>query len=506
MPKTSVLTRRYLGPVRRIERVMPPAGGRCVALTFEDGPTAAPPRPDVRKARWPGNSHGPVSGARSAGAGGAGGGSTGITDILLDVLRTYGAVATFLVIGSTAENYPDEAGPSGAARRTGLVFDHFPEYGQDTLAGVENQPALVRRMLNEGHELANHSSRHLPLGPGHGLLPSPGAGRKRAAPADAAAAADVLRLHELVRRNYGYTMRLARPPHLVDAFVFEVYAGLGYQYLGTGLDGGGRRATSGSYDNDVERMVLGLQRSLEKDGNSLCGQFVSFHDTYNQSGESPVVAALPRLMQLFRNYGYRAVTASQLLEMSPFADLAPDHPAFPAAKDLLGRGWWVATRANEVWPDQAVLRGELAVWTLGSAAPGTVGAETLADGEGAASAGAGAAESRASVAIYADVPAGHAYHRHVETAATRGYWRGIPAAGRRPVAPDARGSRVFGPGDVVKVSEFCEVMSRAGVPVGDAPRELAPSPEAGVSRDAVTHAQALVMIADALSQAEGGET
>jgi len=473
MPKVSVLTSRSLGPVRRIERVMPPAGGRCVALTFEDGPTAAPPRPDVRKARWPGNSHGLVSG----------GGSTGITDILLDVLRTYGAVATFLVIGSPAENYPDE----------------------DTLAGVENQPALVRRMLNEGHELANHSSRHLPLGPGHGLLPSPGVGRKGVAPADAAAEADVLRLHELVRRNYGYTMRLARPPHLVDSFAFEVYAGLGYQYLGTGLDGGGWRATSGSYDNDVERMVLGLQRSLEKDGSSLCGQFVSFHDTHNQSGESPVVSALPRLMQLFRNYGYRAVTASQLLEMSPFGDLAPGHPAFPAAKDLLERGWWVATQANEVWPDQPVLRGELAVWTLGAAATGTVGAKTLTDGEVAASAGSGAAESRASVAIYADVPAGHAYRRHVETAATRGYWRGIPAAAGRPVAPDARGSRVFGPADVVKVSEFCEVMSRAGVPVGDVPRELAPPAEAGVARHAVTRAQALVMIANALSQAEGGE-
>ena len=463
MPKASVLTSRYLGPVRRIERVMPPAGGRCVALTFEDGPTAAPPRPDVRKARWPGNSHGPVSGARSGGA--DGGGSTGITDAILDVLRTYGAVATFLVIGSTADNSPAEAGPPGAARR------------EDALAGVENQPALVRRMLNEGHELANHSSL-----------------------------ADVLRLHELVRGNYGYTMRLARPPHPVDAFALEVYARLGYQYLGTGLDGGGWRETSGSYDNDVERMVLGLQRALEKDGRSLCGQFVSFHDTYNQSGESPHVSALPRLMQLFRNYGYRAVTASQLLEMSPFADLAPDHPAFPAAKDLLGRGWWVATRANEVWPDQPVLRGELAVWTLGAAATGTVGAETPADGEVAASAGAGLAESRASAAIYADVPAGHAYHRHVETAATRGYWRGVPAVAGRPVAPDARGSRVFGPGDVVKVSEFCEVMNRAGVPVAETPRELAPLPEAGVPRDAVTHAQALVMIADALSPAEGGET
>jgi peptidoglycan/xylan/chitin deacetylase (PgdA/CDA1 family) len=403
-----------------------------------------------------------VSGARSGGA--DGGGSTGITDAILDVLRTYGAVATFLVIGSTAEDGPAEAGPPGAAQ------------SEDALAGVENQPALVRRMLNEGHELANHSSL-----------------------------ADILRLHELVRRSYGYTMRLARPSHLVDAFLFEVYAGLGYQYLGTGLDGGGWRATSGSYDNDVERMVLGLQRSLEKDGNSLCGRFVSFHDMYNQSGESPVVSALPRLMQLFRNYGYRAVTASQLLEMSPFADLAPDHPAFPAAKDLLGRGWWVATRANEVWPDQPVLRGELAVWTLGAAATGTVGAETLTDGEVAASAGAGAVKSRASVASYADVLAGHAYHRPVETAATRGYWRGVPAVAGRPVAPDARGSRVFGPADVVKVSEFCEVMSRAGVPVGDVPRELAPPAEAGVARDAVTHAQALVMIADALSQAEGGE-
>jgi peptidoglycan/xylan/chitin deacetylase (PgdA/CDA1 family) len=456
MPKASVLTRRYLSPVRRVERVMPPAGGRCLTLTFEDGPTAAPPRPDLRQARWPGNSHGPVSGVHSGGAGA--GGSTGITEAILDILRTYGAVATFLVIGSAA----------------------------DALSGVENHPALVRRMLNEGHELANHSSRHVPLGPNPGLLPPPAAGRRRAADSSAAETlADVLSLHEVVRRDYGYTMRLARPPHLVDAYAFEVYAGLGYQYLGTGLDGGGWRATSGSYDNDVETMVLGLQRALEKDGNSLRGRLVSFRDTYNQSGESPVVSALPRLMQLFRNYGYRALTASGLLEMSPFADLAPDHPAFPAAADLLGRGWWVATRENEVWPDQPVLRGELAVWTLGAV---------------------GLAESHASVAVYADVPAGHPYRRHVETAATRGYWRDLPAAAGRPVAPEARGSRVFGPADIVKVSEFREVMNRAGVPVGEAPRELAPSPETGVSREAVTHAQALVMIADALSRAEGGET
>lgn len=462
---------RCLSPVRRIGRVAPPLEGRYVALAFEDGPVASPPRPDLGQARWLGNSHPGTRGRKGAGG-------RGVTEAILDILHGYGARATFAVIGSTAENYPDEAGPLGTPYWNGVAYDHFPECGQDAQGGAANQPALVRRMVADGHELANHGYRHISFGP-HGATLR----RRTHHPDLAAALADTLRLHEHVREHLGYTMRLGRPPHFVEetpggSGVFEVYAALGYNYLGVGFDTGSGRASSGSYDQDVEGMVLGMQRLLEKDGRALCGQIVSQRDGYNLSGESPVVSALPRQMQLLRNYGYKVVTVSALLEMAPFVDLSPRHPVFPAAKAMLERGFWVAYRSNEVRPDRPLVRGELAVWAVqASGTPGAV------NGSGGAEVAATAQKP-----IYNDIPAWHPYRRHVEEAATRGFWRGAPAPSGRPTAPDARGSRVFGPWDPVSPEEFREVMGRAGLEIeGELP--------------SLTRAQALLLVHAALAAA-----
>lgn len=507
-----------LSPVRRIGGLAPPPQGRVLAVSFLDGPTAAPPNPPIGRERWRGNSQagrspaltprGPgglrAGGARAGGSPAGGGGpgdSGGITGTILDILRAYGARATFAVIGTTALNYPDEAGPAGSPYWNGQAYDHFPEYGRDDLAGVVAQPDLTRSILAGGHELANHSYRHIPLGP------PPAAARRRthhAGPAEAFS--DVAQLHEHVREYFGYTMRLAQPPYLVDTVargnagdgtairdVFDIYAALGYDYLGLGVDGGGWRETSGSYDFDVDAMVLGLQRMLESDGQALSGRVVSFRDGYNMSRRSPVVTALPRLMQLFRNYGYKVVSVSELLEMSPFSDLDPGHPAFPAAKGLLDEGWWVASRDNEVRPFDPVLRGELAVWAMG---PGKCGPKPGVDDW-----------QPGPVPVYVDVPLGHPHRGRVEAAAKRGFWRGLGRG--RPAPPDARGSRVFGLSDPVGPDEFREVMGRAGVRLGDvagldlgvaAARDHEPddgarrSGSAGTSPGALTRAEALVMI------------
>ena len=502
---------RLLSPVRRVEKVVGPPKGRVVALVFEDGPTAAPPRPEPREPRWRGN-----RGTAKPGTGGGG----GITDFILDVLGVYSAKATFAIIGSTAANYPDVQGPVGSPQWNGVAYDHFPEFGRDALAGAVANPDLVRRILSEGHELANHSWRHIVFGPEAGTYGPP---RKKGHHAGfAAALGDFRELHDHIRENFGYEMRLGRPPHYVDAIrptpaggpgerdAYDVLAELNYNYLGRGIDGGGWGTSSGSYDADVDKMVLGLQRMLEKDGRALCGAVVSQKDGYDFAGRSPVVAALPREMQLFRNYGYRVVTVSALLEMSPFADIGPGHPVFEAARKLAREGWWVAFRDNTVRPEAPVTRGELAVWAAGAA----VGAGAGATGTGAAAAGAAgppgdAVGGLAPRTVYVDVPAGHPYRWAVETAARRGLWRGLKTTSGRPNDPEARGNRVFGLWDPVSPAEFAEVMGRTGIAVDFSLASESGPPASAVGSAAVprsrrpdepvlTHGQALVMLAAAL--------
>jgi hypothetical protein len=125
---------RMLSAVRRVERVFPPPGRLVVAMTFDDGPTASPARPGNGKR---------------------------LTESLLDTMKTYGARGTFDVIGSTAPNYPDREGRPGTALWSGVIYDHYPLFGQDSLAGVANQRDLARRILDEGHELTNHGNTHV---------------------------------------------------------------------------------------------------------------------------------------------------------------------------------------------------------------------------------------------------------------------------------------------------------------------------------------------------------
>ena len=85
---------RYLSPVRRLERFAPVTGDRIVAMTFDDGPMNMPPEPVNEKFA-----------ARES-----------LTALLLEIMKAYGAAGTFDVIGSTKENYPDEAGPVHSTR------------------------------------------------------------------------------------------------------------------------------------------------------------------------------------------------------------------------------------------------------------------------------------------------------------------------------------------------------------------------------------------------------
>ena len=87
-----------------------------------------------------------------------------MTDVLLDTMKEYGARGSFDVIGDTSANYPDKAGKIGSAAWGGIKFDHYPDIHCDDKGGAEHNDRLIRRILEEGHEITNHSYRHLIFG------------------------------------------------------------------------------------------------------------------------------------------------------------------------------------------------------------------------------------------------------------------------------------------------------------------------------------------------------
>ena len=65
-----------------------------------------------------------------------------------------------------------------------------------TLPYAQKNPELVRRMIDEGHIIGNHSARH----PSFPDIPLHDAAR------------DIMQLHDYIKTNFGYEMTLFRPP------------------------------------------------------------------------------------------------------------------------------------------------------------------------------------------------------------------------------------------------------------------------------------------------------
>ncbi|MDR3209815.1 MAG: polysaccharide deacetylase family protein, partial [Oscillospiraceae bacterium] len=139
--------RHIFTPSRVIRRVAAPRE-RTVALTFDDGPT---------KLR---------AGASSGLGDGLG---EPLTELILDLLREFGARATFNIFGSTAENYPDTSGAPDTAYAFGKKYEHLAAVGLDDMAGLEACADTVRRLAREGHEPGNRTYRRLPFSPAPGL-------------------------------------------------------------------------------------------------------------------------------------------------------------------------------------------------------------------------------------------------------------------------------------------------------------------------------------------------
>lgn len=323
----------FLSLTRRIERVN--TKERICAMTFDDGPCAMPPVP------W-----------GDAGA--------TLTGVLLDTLARHGAHGTFDVVGDTSENYPDEIGKSGTASWGGVAYDHYPHFKKDSLGGAANQPQLIRRILEEGHEISSHTYRHVLFGAKNVVYQ-----KRHHLENLTQVVEDLDRLDALLKDEFGYRIKLSRPPHYVDKIgggftSYDAYDLMGYQYMAASFDGAGWLPKS-SYEEEVGETWRPMEEKLKADPDFFCGQIIFQKDGYNMASRSPIAHGLDKQLELLTGAGYRVVTVSELLAECPFLDTEPGTQGFDAAVKLLDHGRCVCYRDNTLRPHLPVTRGEMAM-------------------------------------------------------------------------------------------------------------------------------------------------
>lgn len=328
----------YLSSVRRIERVK--TKQRICAMTFDDGPFNLPPSPDTRKE------------------------GKSLTLTLLEVLEKYDAKGTFDIIGDTSGNYDDVPGKEGTSAWGGVKFDHYPDIFKDDQGGALHCPELVQRIIDGGHELSNHGYQHRLFGTKNVVY------AKRVTFNDIDEVVDDLRtLHNFVKENFNYEMKLSRPPHYVDHIKgghssYDAYHELGYQYMAASYDGAGWLPCA-TYQEEVEVMYKGMEAALQENPDLFCGQIIFQKDGYNMARRTPVADGLEEQLKLLKKYGYKVVTVSELMALSMFEDAGEGDVVFEDATELISKGYCVAYRDNTLKANTILKKGELAFMFYG---------------------------------------------------------------------------------------------------------------------------------------------
>ncbi len=297
---------------RRIERIK--TDKRICAMTFDDGPMNMPASPDRA-------------------------GGRAMTDLILDALSKYNAHATFDIVGSTEHNYPDKAGKLGTASWGGVKFDHYPDINADMYGGAIHAHHIVKRMLDEGHELANHGYRHIIFG----KKPFVYGAREHFKGIDEVCE-DLLKLHDYIKNNFDYEIKLSRPPHYVDKIdggftSYDAYSLISYGYMAASFDGGGwlpdiSTDENVAADRESEAMVNVIKNELEADPDALCGQIIFGKDGYNMAKRTPVAYALEKQLEILASYGYTVMSVSEMMKESPFADVGREYPYLDKLAEL----------------------------------------------------------------------------------------------------------------------------------------------------------------------------
>ena len=191
-------------------------------------------------------------------------GPSGYTGQVLDILDRGGAKATFFIVGRNAEQ----------------------------------NPALVRRAVESGHEIGNHTWSHAAL---TGL-------------AKAARHQEVQGASDAARSTVGHAPRLFRPPY------GAMRPGTNREVRRAGLMPVVWSVDTRDYQPGVtaKALVARIHASLRP------GSIILLHD--GGGNRQKTVAALPRILAEIERQGYRAVTVTQLLNHAP-----------PEPDDLAGR-------------------------------------------------------------------------------------------------------------------------------------------------------------------------
>lgn len=326
-----------LNVTRRIERVK--LAERICAMTFDDGPCLLPANPDHF-------------------------GDRALTDVILDIMKEYGARGTFDVVGDTSANYPDTCGKDGTPAWGGIKFDHYPDYGKDSFGGAVNCPEQIERILKEGHELSNHGYLHRLMGRQKFVY-----GAREHHKNFDEVTADLMRLHEFIKKKYGVEMTLSRPPHYVDRVdgaltSYDAYTATDYQYMAASFDGAGWLPSAAGYEEEVRLMTAPLEAELKKNPDALCGQIIFQKDGYNMAHRSPVADGLRDQLELLKKYGYRVVPVSELLEHCEIQDVAATESIYPMIKKCLDDRRPVLFDDNTFRAEKPVTRGELAMFAV----------------------------------------------------------------------------------------------------------------------------------------------
>ncbi len=319
----------YVSPARRVNRVK--TNQRVCAMTFDDGPTRlCASNKDVS-----------------------------LTEALLDTLEKHDAKGTFDVIGTTENNYPDTEGKISTPSWSGVRFDHYPSFNSDTMAGAKNCPEIIKKIIDNGHQITNHTYSHTLYGKKNIIY-----SKREHFKTYNDAKNDLLKLDSLLTDSHNYKMTFSRPPHYVDKIadglnVYDMYSQTEYQYLGASFDGAGWLPCE-NYDKEVEAMFLPLEETLKVNSDALCGQIIFQKDGYNMALRTPVADGLDKQLDILDKYGYKVITVEQLFEKFPFSDVGNDDEDFELFKNL-SKKYTIVFSDNTLRPDKIMTRGELAV-------------------------------------------------------------------------------------------------------------------------------------------------
>jgi len=321
----------YVSYARRINRVK--TSSRICAMTFDDGPTYLP-----------------VSNGDKKG---------GLTLSIIETLEKHNAKGTFDIIGTTEKNYPDIEGKIGTPSWGGVRFDHYPIFKNDKNAGAVNCHELVKRIIEGGHQLTNHTYSHVLYGKKNVIY-----SKRTTLSSFEKARDDLLMLDSYVSDNFEYKMHMSRPPHYVDRIAngltsYDLYSLENYLYLGASFDGAGWLPCD-SYEAEVEAMYSNLEETLKKNPDALCGQIIFQKDGCNMALRTPVADGLEKQLEILDYYGYNVVTVDELLELSPFEDVDEDDSDFELFKELI-KTRAIAYTDNTLRPDEKMKVGELAM-------------------------------------------------------------------------------------------------------------------------------------------------